>query len=475
MNEFLNDVRSNVSEESLSPDCPKLSSFDSITQDELSKVIMAASSSTCELDPIPTWLLKLCLPDILPSLTEIVNLSLQNGYVPEQLKRAIVRPLLKKASLDPDLLKNYRPISNLSFISKLIERVVASRICSHLESHSLLETYQSAYRSFHSTESALLRVQNDILASLDKKQVVALVMLDLSAAFDTIDHDILLQRLERRFNITDNALAWVKSYLTGRHQCVSVNKSYSSDVPLTCGVPQGSVLGPLLFSMYMTPLSDIAKRFNILYHFYADDGQLYVAFNPKETVSLDVLESCISSIKQWMQANMLKLNDGKTEFIMFASRYFASSTDNLQLNIGSSQIPSSEKVRNLGAIFDSTMSMEAFVNDKIKTSIFYLSCIRRIRKFLTFDAAKSLVQSYVISRLDYANSLLQGSNKCLVNKLQVVQNSAARLIFNVPRFSHATPLLHSLHWLPIEQRINFKVLTLTFKCLRQYQWNEFGS
>lgn len=215
----------------------------------------------------------------------------------------------------------------------------------------------------------------------------------------------------------------------------------------------------------MTPLSEIAKRFNVLYHFYADDSQLYVSFNPKENVSLENLESCISSIKSWMQVNMLKLNDGKTEFIVFASRHSLSTLDKVPLHIGSVEIAPCDKVRNLGAMFDSTLSMEAFVNDKIKSCIFYLCCIHRIRRFLTLDAAKHLVYAYVISRLDYANSLLSGANKGLIHKLQVVQNSAARLVFGANRFAHATPLLQSLHWLPIEQRIAFKINTLTFKCL----------
>ena len=139
------------------------------------KIINNCSSSSCELDPIPTWLLKQCLPEVLPALTNIVNLSLENGLVPPDLKKAIVKLLLKKATLDPDCLKNYRPISDLSFMSKLVEKVVALRINEYLSTHSLLDKFQSAYRAFHSTETSLLRVQNDILSSLDEHKAVALV------------------------------------------------------------------------------------------------------------------------------------------------------------------------------------------------------------------------------------------------------------------------------------------------------------
>ena len=413
LNNLFSEIQQNVHSDLSMHDGPELDCFELVTSDELKKIINNCSSSSCELDPIPTWLLKECLSDVLPSLTKIVNLSLQNGIVPIELKKAIVRPLLKKATLDPDSLKNYRPISNLSFVSKLVERVVASRLNTYLSDHSLYDKFQSAYRSFHSTETALLRVQNDILTSLDNQNAVALVMLDLSAAFDTIDHNILFHRLEFNFGIKGNALSWLKSYLSDRVQSVSISNVYSDNTKLTCGVPQGSVLGPLLFSLYVSPLSDVANRHNMLHHFYADDSQLYVSFDPKSSFSFQAIESCIADFKSWMQANMLKLNDGKTEFIIFSSRFYSPLTDSLSITVGSTDIDSVSSVRNLGAQFDSSMSMEKFVNDKIKSCLFYLSCIARIRKFLTEDATKFLVHAYVISRLDYAKSLWFGVNKYL--------------------------------------------------------------
>ena len=249
--------------------------------------------------------------------------------VPTSLKKAIVRPLLKKATLDPDTLKNYRPISNLSFVSKLIERIVAKQINEHLASNKLLDKYQSAYRMFHSAETALLRVQNDILAELQNRKVVALVMLDLSAAFDTIDHSILFKRLRTRFGIQGTALKWIISYLQDRTQSVAVLNGRSTETPLKFGVPQGSVLGPLLFSLYVTPIADIASTSSLRHHMYADDNQVYVSFDPYEqtTLKLDNIEKCVASIKAWMQQNMLKLNDAKTEFIVFGFAFFQENRD----------------------------------------------------------------------------------------------------------------------------------------------------
>ena len=238
-----------------------LSSFEPATEDEVKKLLTKTSSATCALDPLPTPLLKECSSVLLPILTKIINLSLSGAEVPLTMKQALVKPLLKKTILDPEILKNYRPISNLSFVSKLIERIVASRLETHLTVYKLLEPNQSAYRRFHSTESALLRVQNDLLTSLNKNKMAILVLLDLSAAFDTIDHDLLLHRMSTRYGIVQTALQWFKSYLSNRSQIVTIGKKSSEPMALPFGVPQGSVLGPILFTIYTTLLYDIARKY----------------------------------------------------------------------------------------------------------------------------------------------------------------------------------------------------------------------
>ncbi len=461
-----NEIASNVLPDSVYI-TEELTSFTPTTNSEIESLIRKSPGTTCGLDPIPTDLLKQCLPELLPVLTKIVNLSLQNADVPSSLKRAVVTPLLKKATLDPNILKNYRPISNLSFISKLTERLVAKRINEYLQTHSLLNKFQSAYRMFHSTESALLRVQSDILDALHNKRMVALVMLDLSSAFDTIDHSILFLRLESSFGIKDRALKWIKSYLHNRSQSVLINGNMSPDISLSFGVPQGSVLGPLLFTMYVTPLADIANKFGLLHHFYADDSQLYVSFDPRAvpTRAIATLERCIYSVKRWMKLNMLKLNDEKTELIIFGSNFNLCKVPQIALKINNLEIRSCDLIKNLGAFFDSKMSMSRFVSDRVKTSMYFLKNISRIRRFLTPMATKTLIHAYVISRLDYSNSLLCGINRSLLRRLQVIQNTAARLVFRKSKFDKAFPLLQTLHWLPIEQRIEFKILVFTHNCL----------
>ena len=189
----------------------------------------------------------------------IINTSLTTGIVPHDLKTAVVKPLLKKPSLDKNLLRNYRPISNLPFLSKILEKVVLHKLLSNLQENNFSNPFQSAYRAGHSTETVLLCIVNDILSALDNDNISVLLLLDLSAAFDTIDHQILLSRLNSVFGIQSTALQWFHSYLSDRYQSTSVNNSSSSPSQLMCGVPQGSVLGPILFVLYTTPLSDIAK------------------------------------------------------------------------------------------------------------------------------------------------------------------------------------------------------------------------
>ena len=207
------------------------------------------------------------------------------------MKSAIVKPLLKKSSLDPELFKNYRPVSNLSFISKLVEKAAAIRFREYLTSNKLNEVFQSAYKANHSTETALLRVKNDILTAVDHGKAVMLILLDLSAAFDTIDHDTLLNLMKNRLGISGSALDWVRSYLSYRTQVVSISEARSEVVCLIFGVPQGSVLGPMLFTLYILPIGDIARKNNVNFHGCADDTQLYVTFkstNSEETkLSID--------------------------------------------------------------------------------------------------------------------------------------------------------------------------------------------
>ena len=241
---------------------------------------------------------------------------LSTSIFPNDLKSEFVKLLFKKA-IDSNDIKNYRPIFNLSFLSKLIERIIANQLQLHLFFNGLIFEYQSAYYKFHSSETALLCIQNDILVPLDSSLSSAL-LLNLSAAFDTIDHNILLHRLKYWFGITSSALSSLSPFLTNRFQTVVASISKSQPVLLEFGIPQGSVLGPLLYSLYATPLHSIFSKYpGIRCHFYADGTQIFISFSPEHASSaISIIESCIKDIVSWLVANKLSANPNKIEYLL---------------------------------------------------------------------------------------------------------------------------------------------------------------
>ena len=330
------------------------------------------------------------------------------------------------------------------------------QLVDHLKENDLYEIFQSAYRQLHSTETALLRVQNDILQAVDSEGGAILVPLNLSAAFDTIDHQKLLDLLDYSFGIRGDPLKWFKSYLQDRTQTVQIGSSTSEPVTLKYGVPQGSVLGPILFTMYTTPLGNVIRNHNLDFHFYADDTQLYISFNP--------CEACIKDIKTWITNNLLKLNDGKTERIIVTTSETTSRQEDIVINIGDSPIaPSMEPPRNLGVLFDSTCCLNDHVNKISKNINYQLYSIGKIRKYLDKPTTEKMINSAVTSRLGYCKSLLYGINGYLVSQLQHCQNNAARIVSLRRKYDHITPVLKDPHWLPVEYRINYKILLLAYK------------
>ena len=439
------------------------------TEAELIGILRNSSDKTCCLDAIPTNLIKKYASLHIPYLVAIVNNSFKEGLFPSALRTAVVRPLLKKDNLDRNTMNNYRPISNIPFISKLMEKVAVSRVVEHLSNNNLMEEYQSAYRADHSTETALLKVHHDISSALDESHAVALVILDLSAAFDTIDQCQLLTLLNAEFGVHAKALSWLETYLEARTQRVKIDDAMSETIPLTCGVPQGSVLGPVLFTIYTMPMQRIIRKHGVVYHKYADDTQLYVTYKPNVLGDMQravkQLEDCISEIRVWMINRMLKLNDNKTDMVIYMSQYHLNKYGRCDISIGDSTISPVECVRNLGVQIDQHLTMDKQVTAVCKACNFHLYRLSSIRRYITTDAARSVVQALITSRLDYCNSLLANLTNTQMKRLKSIQHKAARLVTRTPLREHITPVLKQLHWLPVECRITYKLMVLVYKCV----------
>ncbi|KAI2659515.1 RNA-directed DNA polymerase from mobile element jockey [Labeo rohita] len=442
----------------------KLQYFTAIGQEELNKLITVSKPTTCLLDPVPTKLLKELLPVAEEPLLNIINSSLSLGHVPKPFKLAVIKPLIKKPQLDPSELANYRPISNLPFMSKILEKVICAQLCSFLQKNNIYEEFQSGFRPHHSTETALVKITNDLLLASDQGCISLLVLLDLSAAFDTIDHDILIDRLQNYAGIQGQALKWFRSYLSDRYHFVYLNGESSQLSPVKYGVPQGSVLGPLLFSIYMLPLGNIIRKHGISFHCYADDTQLYISTRPDETSELSKLTECVKNVKDWMTNNFLLLNSDKTEILLIGPKNNTQNllTYNLQLD---GCTVTSTTVKSLGVILDSNLSFENHISHVTKTAFFHLRNIAKLRNMLPVSDAEKLVHAFMTSRLDYCNALLGGCPASSINKLQIVQNAAARVLTRSRKYDHITPILKSLHWLPIRFRISYKIALLTYKAL----------
>ena len=293
----------------------------------------------------------------------------------------------------------------------------------------------------------------------------------MSSAFDTVDHGILIKRLQTDYGVDGKALDWFASYLEDRETKVSVLGTASESHKLQFGVTQGSVISPALFTAYTKPISEIIIKHNIRYHVYADDTQLYINFDPRipgdMVSSMFRITRCIEEVNNWMCTNKLMLNASKTDLIVISSVKNKHFSEQIKLKIGNSEITPSKTVKNLGVVFDETLSMLPQISAIRRSANFHLRNLSKVRKYLDQTTCAHAVRSLVLSRLDYANSLLGGTSCSNINKIQTIQNRGAKLVFQVPKFTSAPPLLRSLHWLPVPERIVFKISVHVYNCIKK--------
>ena len=292
-------------------------------------------------------------------------------------------------------------------------------------------------------------------------------MLDLSAAFDCVDHAILLQRLRCNYGLAPPIVNWLHSYLSGRLQLVKCNTDLSPPSVVLCGVPQGSVLGPLLFLLYTAELFQVIQARGLIGHGYADDTQMYGSCKPSE---IDVLRlkmlQCIEDVSAWTVSNRLKLNPDKTEFMWCATSRMRHHIDQSPFVIGNMSIAPLNKVQLLGVTLDSDLTMSSHVSRTVSNCFYQLRRLKSIRRSLPVTATKSLVSSLVFSRCDNQNGLFAGVAQKQIDRLQRILNASAKVIYGGSRCDRVTPLLRDkLHWLHFEQRITYKLCLIVYKAL----------
>ena len=444
----------------------RMTQFRLVTEEEVEKMIKSKGIKTSMEDPIPAALMKSSLDILLPVLTKIVNTSLQEGSM-EGIKESILDPLLKKSGLDTEEYKNFRPVNNLLYISKLVERCADDQTTGHMTRNCLHEGSQFAYKNHHNTETMMLGLSDEVLRGFDQNKATVIIFLDLSAAFDTIDVEKLLDIMYNEIGLGGTVLKWFRSFLEGRTQRVKIEKEYSESMDVPCGAPQGSVLGPKCFNINVRsqPLAFKKCMFNT--SSFADDsnGRKQFALTFQFSVITKDIVNCLNEIVKWSNIHFMKINPDKTEILLLCP----SSLNREVLIHGvfyeDQCIRFSTEVKNVGVWLDKNLEMDKHINHITSHCYKILRDIGRIRRCLQQCHLERLVHAVISSRLDYCNCLYMNLSRENIFKLQKVQNAAARLVLGRRRRDSAKQALKQLHWLNIDARVTFKVLLLVHKCL----------
>ena len=398
---------------------------------------------------IPTEILKLIKPNICYPLKKIINVSFATGVYPDQLKIAKVIPIFKNKG-DLLIASNYRPISLLSNINKIFEKLVYSRLYSFLTLHNCIYELQFGFRSKHSTNHALLSITEKVREALDDSNYACGIFIDLQKAFDTVDHQILLKKLDH-YGVRGLSNKWFKSYLTNRQQFVSINGFNSNNKTMDYGVPQGSVLGPLLFLIYINDLHKSIK-FCTTHHFADDTNLLYVGKSLKQIqkyVNFDLKFLC-----QWLKANKISLNASKTELLVFRDPR-KKIVHNLKIKINGKKLIPSKYVKYLGVLVDCHLNWHAHemeLHSKLSRAVGMLSKIRHYVKYETLQ----MIYHGIFSSILMYGSQIWGQHNGVVKKLQRLQNKALRLMTFSSFRAKANPLFKQCGILKIADNISLQ-------------------
>lgn len=424
-----------------------------------------ASNSTGH-DGVSRDLIRLAMPCILPVLTHIFNYSLNSGVFPTIWRSALVCPVPKVKS--PSELQHYRPISLLCVLSKALERIAARQMVEYLEPNNLLDPYQNAYRRGYSTETALIRVLDDVREAADQRKVTIAVFFDFTKAFDNVNHRRLINKM-MEMNFSNSVLRWMCSYLFGRTQAVrdTYSNTVSAQLPINKGVPQGSVLGPLLFSLYVSDFGTILRECR--YNYYADDLLVYLHTEPSLLgEALNKINMDICNVVNWATSNGLKLNASKTSAIIFGTARHVHAIDlqaTSRVVVDGAFIPWSNSVTYLGVTLTSALSWETYISNTISRANAALHRLKIFKHLFSSRVRSRLVSSLIYPIFDYGCTLLMNLTDIDSLRLHRAFNRCVRFIFQIKWYEHITPYYEKLRWLKLKLRRIFFMGNMLFKIL----------
>ena len=422
---------------------------------EIMKIISKLKSNSPGHDELTLNDIKPLMNYVIHPLTYVANLSLSQGIFPDELKKAKIIPLYK--ANDPMLFNNYRPISLLPLFSKVLEKLMYNRLIKLINKYKLLYKYQFGFRKDHSTYMALIILIDKITSALDNGEFTIAVLIDFRKAFDTVDHKILLDKLYH-YGIRGIALEWFKSYLSNRQQQVSYNGVSSKYQSVNCGVPQGSILGPLLFILYINDLSSASKILKSI--LFADDTTLIDSHKDLTTL-VNRFNEELKHIVNWLNANRLSLNIDKTNFMVFRPKN--KNDQNLDILINGSRIDKVDKAKFLGVIIDCNLRWSdhvKYVTNRISKGI---GIIIKARKYFNSETLLSLYNTLILPFISYCIHVWGTAANVYSSKIHILQKKIARIIVGVPPRTHSQPLFDKLKIMTIYQIYRYYVGVFMYK------------
>ena len=426
-----------------------------VTEIEIQNIIKSLKKGAAGYDEVDASALKMISDSVSLPLTHLCNLSLSQGVFPHELKLANVIPLYK--SDDPCVFNHYRPVSLLSVLSKVFEKVMYERLISYLDTYDIIFQNQFGFRKMHSSYMALMVLMDKLIKSLENGEHIVGVFLDFSKAFDTVDHNILLSKLDH-YGVRGPAFDWFRSYLKDRSQFVTYNGVSSSTRTIKCGVPQGSILGPLLFLIYINDLQSVCKHTTPI--LFADDTNLFTS--GKDIVRMqDDLNSELSKISLWLKVNKLSLNIKKTHFMFITRKKHR--PNQVDLQIDGERIHEVQKTKFLGFIIDNKLNWKdhiSYVKNKIAKG---LGMIIKARHLLNKNALMTLYFSFIYPYLTYCNHIWGSTYVSNLKKLATMQNKIVRIICGVPPRHTMKPLYEELGILQLQKINQFLIARFMFR------------